>query len=117
MKVLVYGTLKYGMGMGLETWCEECHLLEKGVVVQGYGLYTGAGYPKPKVKPNQHLIAELWSVPDTILPDLDSYEGYPCLFDRVLVELPGCSAWMYVYNGEVRDEDLLVLGEWDTRVV
>ena len=54
---------------------------------------------------------------DVICHALDSYEGYPNLYNRVQVPLDtGETAWMYVYNHEVEQSQLIASGDWKARV-
>lgn len=55
---------------------------------------------------------------DTVACDLDRYEGYPSLYDRIMVKTEaGIQVWCYIYNGRVYPEQLIESGDWKARVV
>lgn len=63
---------------------------------------------------DNQVVGETYEITDEYLPSmLDRFEGYPMLYSRIVVETDmGFSAWVYTFNGDVRQEDLIETGDW-----
>lgn len=102
-KVLVYGTLRPGLG---ET-----------VQVPGK-LYDLGWYPGIKLgdDPDTSVTCEVIEVDNVRLEKLDSYEGYvpsspeQSLYLRTYLDQFG--AWIYVYNSSVDNYEAIESGDW-----
>ena len=46
--------------------------------------------------PQSSVPAVLWQITESCLASLDHYEGYPHLYNRVMIATPQGDAWMYV---------------------
>jgi gamma-glutamylcyclotransferase (GGCT)/AIG2-like uncharacterized protein YtfP len=50
---------------------------------------------------------------DTIIKQLDAYEGYPDLYERLqTVTESGRKVWVYVYNHGVHEDSRVKSGDW-----
>lgn len=55
---------------------------------------------------------------DDVVPLLDTYEGYPFLYDRCQTELAGGGhAWVYTFNGLGSDDCRVRSGDWQEFLV
>lgn len=99
MFMLVYGTLKQGYGADLGTWSDKNRKI-KDVWLEGWDMFK-SGYPMC-IPGKGKILAELWMVSKSCLPELDSYEGHPNLFKRVEVKVDNeITASMYMYNNPI----------------
>ena len=109
--VFVYGTLRPG--------CHAFRLFEgKGellgqTTLGGAAIFSLGGFPGLKFEDGSTVIGNLVRVDDeSLFARLDQYEGYPHLYDRRKVETTDGPAWVYVFNGKVREEHRIVSGDW-----
>jgi len=101
--VAVYGTLRPGQGND-RLWHGVLDADPDPVVVPGYALHDGGGFPAAVADPERSLVASVLragpDVPDdawhAVLARLDRLEGYPGWYDRVTVSTAtGEEVWMY----------------------
>lgn len=110
-KVFVYGTLKNGKSAN--------HFLQSRAEfidndrIEG-SLYNLGAFPGYKATGSGMVAGEVWEITDEKLPDmLDSYEGYPSLYDRVKVRTEkGYTVWVYILNHPVNEDNLMEEGVW-----
>lgn len=116
--IFVYGTLREGKGadymmkgntepLGVTRICATMFSLGgfPGIKVASEDFVTEG----PKVEGELHLITD-----ENLSSRLDSYEGYPNLYTRRVVETElGPRTWVYEYNGEPGAERLIPSGVWE----
>lgn len=116
--LFVYGTLRPGKGAN-GFLREQEHIGETRISGK---LYNLGWYPGVKIEGEGRFISEgptvkgdLYRLTDeSITSRLDSYEGYPNLYDRKKVETEsGETTWVYEYNHGVSEERLVPAGEWE----
>lgn len=119
-KLFVYGSLRTGQGMDLSIRSGARFLcMDK---INGL-LYEPSWFPGVKrldvdendFNPNlSTVVGEVYEITDDAMPrQLDSYEGYPNLFDRIQVETERSHlVWVYTYNPTVGDNQLVSGGDW-----
>lgn len=63
------------------------------------------------------VVVDVYAVKDPRLGELlDGYEGYPHLFGRHKLKTEeGHEAWVYEYNGDVSNKELVPSGDWSKR--
>lgn len=123
--IFVYGTLRRGERADLEkkTWGGTSFVAED--VINGE-LYNLGSYPgltgatmalADWTDTMPSVIGEVFLIRDksiTIL--LDSYEGFPHLYNRQQVMTAnGRKVWVYTYNHPVNPENLIESGDWCAR--
>jgi gamma-glutamylcyclotransferase (GGCT)/AIG2-like uncharacterized protein YtfP len=118
-KIFVYGTLRPGQGSASYMAGRAKHL--SSTRVNGL-LYELGWFPGMKtIVPENEFITEaptvigdLFEIEHPGLPDeLDSYEGYPSLYDRKeLLTEEGVRAWTYIYQPSVEGKDIIPTGDW-----
>lgn len=118
--VAVYGSLKQGFGAH-EILGDEKEFIGNGII-HNYGLYGVSSWPGIKPLVGGKVAVELYRVSEDRIPHLDSYEGYPDLFSREVLDVfvgeeEHYQASVYVYNGEVRKEAFVESGVWARRPV
>lgn len=123
--IFVYGTLRPGESNALSDPKRfpgmATHLGETRINGR---LYDLGWYPGVKI-PDEVQGDDFRETEDTVtgnvfkidvlcLPNmLDSYEGYPHLYDRTEVFTEhGHVAWVYTYNGDVGENSRILLGDW-----
>lgn len=110
-RLFVYGTLRRGSGAQ--------HLLARAslqgpATVRGR-LLLGPGYPALILEGDDPVHGEIWTCDAETLAELDRYEGVQeDLFRRVLTEIEGAPAWVYVAGDRLRDSGLPTIpgGDW-----
>ena len=112
--VFVYGTLRPG--------CRAYYMLEGRTELIGRStvgnaaLYSLGAFPGLKLDENSTVTGALLKVTDeSVFARLDQYEGYPHFYDRKLLDTPEGPAWTYVFQGDVKDEDKIMSGDWLNR--
>jgi len=122
VNIFVYGSLK--QGFPAHDFLEGGEFLGVGKL-DGYALYPVCSWPGIKSKKGHTVIGEVFRIPIGLLESLDSYEGYPDLFDRkeVQLELIGenlkviedstITCYVYTYNGDVNNLSPILSGKWE----
>lgn len=110
-RLFVYGTLLPG--------AKNYRILEGKTELLGEArledaaLYNLGWFPGLKYKVGHTVLGQLLTITNEKLPrELDSYEGYPRLYDRQKVKTSGGEAWVYIFNDEVSDEQIIPGGDW-----
>jgi gamma-glutamylcyclotransferase (GGCT)/AIG2-like uncharacterized protein YtfP len=117
VKLFVYGTLRKG---------ERRNSILKGSQFIGYAkakgflLYKIEDFPG-MVEGDGEVVGEVYEIPESLLKELDWIERVPDLFRRELIEVmledgQVVSAYAYIYNGEIEDDDEIISsGDWKKR--
>lgn len=116
--IVVYGTLMVGQrAHKLMVACE----LEGTVTVPG-AMYDLVGFPAVKLGGSSTFRGELYKLPDDPLRQsltvqhLDGYENCPSLYARRVADVEHggrkLKAFIYEFNGQLSDEDLIPSGNW-----
>jgi gamma-glutamylcyclotransferase (GGCT)/AIG2-like uncharacterized protein YtfP len=117
--VAVYGSLRNGLAL-VDTPDLARYLTEAGSCKIGGVLYDLGEYPA-LVPGHGTVIGELFRVEDTqVFRTLDEYEQYDphgrddSLYIRRCVRLkePSTDVWVYFYNGDVSDKEVVPSGDW-----
>ncbi len=110
--VFVYGTLMQGE--------RASGMLADGIykgefVLDDYAMYDLGPFPGIKEYPGEKVIGEVYEIPDSLIPRMDSYEGEGFLYKRVLVsvsnETASLDAYVYVYLQSVSGE--IIRTKWN----
>ena len=100
--LFVYGTLM--RGQPADSMLEGCRYLGR-YVLEDYALYELGSYPGIRPFESQSVPGELYSIPQSLLKDLDRYESEGSLYTRTELEVgngfDNVRAWVYVYNRDV----------------
>ena len=110
MHFLFYGTIMRGGAF---------HHLLKDSQFLGEGSFTGnlywhrSGIPYAKLDQDGLVHGEIYEVPEELVPRLDSLEGHPTWYRRVVVKLlEGFAAWVYIYQGSVEGMEKVPEGRY-----
>jgi len=112
--LFTYGTLRpgcraYGMIQG------GTELLGRSTLPQA-ALYSLGGFPGLKLGRDSTVIGALLEVTDaSVFTTLDRYEGHPEFYTRELLETMDGPAWVYVYQGDVKEDSRIMSGDWINR--
>lgn len=112
-KVLVYGTLLSGM--------RNHHLLLEAEFVadyeiEGFLMLDLGMFPGCIRAEGYSIQAELYNINKEILDNLDILEGYPNLYDRIIIETEDGPAHMYILNELVGKFGIVPNGDWKTYI-
>ena len=106
--IAAYGTLRSGE-------CNE-HFCRNAI-----SLYdTGWGFPAFVPKGKTKVAVELIEIPIRNWADVDRLEGYPRLYDRMLMDFTldngeQVKAWIYIMNTLPEQAKAIVSGDWKAR--
>lgn len=116
--IFVYGTLRSGQGMGLDRSPRSKFI---GTDRINGKMYDISWFPGVKTEPVGEFDAagdivegDVFEIlHDSQVASLDSYEGYPNLYNRIVTKSEaGRDVWVYVYNHPVREERRIQSGSW-----
>lgn len=115
--LFVYGTLRRGASSDLSSndgvsFLQRDHINGK---IYRLGWYPGAiASPSHFCPGRPSIVGDLFRIlSEDVPPQLDAYEGYPDLYNRIETETAsGHHVWVYTYNYGVKDSDLIVSGDW-----
>lgn len=118
--IFVYGTLRKGERADLSRNGPAFGVSYMGEDYISGSLYHLGAYPGVKLDGDTFkegypdVTGEVFRIMDaSIKTILDAYEGYPNLYNRSQVTTArGRRVWVYTYNHPVRDEQLIVGGDW-----
>lgn len=116
--IFVYGTLRVGQSADLNQGRRALHLGEDRINGLIYHLNWFPGAKAETVTcfdPEQPSISgDVFLLRDNnIVTILDSYEGYPSLYNRIqTVTEKGRTVWVYTYNGNLDDKEPIRTGDW-----
>lgn len=116
--VAVYGTLRHGGSAN--SLMKEAKYLGKDTI--SGKLYNLGAYPGVRLSeaPEEKVQVDLYEVPDSLIPQLDRYEGCipgdtsQSLYNRVVVttNITGHEASVYEYNAQPNGTRLIPSGDW-----
>jgi len=114
VNIFVYGSLK--QGFPAHSFLEGVEFLGIAILDE-YALYPICSWPGIKSRKGHIVIGEVFRIPLGFLEALDSYEGYPDLFDRKeiqveVVEGGKLTCYVYTYNGDTTNLSPLPSGKW-----
>ena len=111
--VFVYGTLMRGE--------RAARMLSEGnykgeYVLKDYAMYDLGPFPGIKEKPGEKVLGEVFEVSDSVIPQLDAYEGEGDLYKRIPVSVESDKqsledVLVYVYLGNCQGE--VVRTKWN----
>lgn len=122
-RLFVYGTLRPGERMDLSN-----ERIGGGIVkhegrsringaIYNLGSYPGAAVEGGSFDPkDKSIIGDVFEIIDErAVAFLDTYEGYPYLYDRKETETEdGLTVWVYTYNNELPEQPIKS-GDWQKR--
>ena len=121
--LFVYGTLRRGerADLGREeircTFLGEDHINGK---IYNVGTFPGLIAEAMHFDPGKPFVTgDVFRLRDeSIISQLDHYEGYPHLYNRIETETAkGLHVWAYTYNHDVTEERLILSGDWKKPLV
>ena len=117
VQIIAYGTLMTGE--------RNHHFCRTAVSIQpctitGTIYDTGWGFPAFRPEGNATVRGELMEIPIADWPAVDQLEGYPRLYDRMLVPATledggTVKAWVYVMNNIPTQARVIASGDWKNR--
>ena len=111
--VFVYGSLKKGFfNHSLISENPRNRLIRKGFI-EGYKLYLLWSYPGIKASDNaEKLYVELYSLTDEVFEMIDKMEQSAGYTPIEVEDDGGKKGILYVYNGNVNEDNLIRFGNW-----
>lgn len=112
--VAVYGTLRRGEGNhGLMRGAEFVGEAD----INGFAMHSLGGFPAIYPQEDTIIKAEVYRVSDNQLEGpLDSLEGHPNWYRRVLIDTPYGQAWVYVMQSDrYKGYPVVESGDWVNR--
>lgn len=113
-KVGVYGTLKKGQraaGMMATSTFKGEHK-----VSMPFAMYNVGAFPAlVKDDTNHDITIEVYEVPDKVIPILDTYEGYPYLYQKSAIQVDGDDVILYTMERStefVNNHKVIKSGNW-----
>ncbi len=115
--LFVYGTLRVGESADLSKNMLLDFISEDSI--NGL-IYDLGSFPGVKTSPGHFdagqpaVLGDVFRIRDeSITAQLDAYEGYPSLYDRIETETSGGRhVWVYVFQHPVLDDTRIVSGNW-----
>ena len=112
MYIFVYGTLKRGRRANY--LLANSRFLGEGSI-EGYDMYLVVDFPAI-VKGKGIVKGEVYEIDEETLKELDNYEGFPLLYDRVLESVnlyngKEIEAYVYVYRNDTSELSKMDLNE------
>ena len=117
VQIIAYGTLMTGERN--HGFCRNAVSIQP-CTITGTIYDTGWGFPAFRPEGNTTVRAELIEIPIADWPDMDRLEGYPRLYDRMLVPATledgsTVTAWVYVMNNIPPQAKVIPSGDWKNR--
>jgi len=109
-QVFVYGTLLAGE--------VNHHLLAEATLLGGhrtepcFTMFSLDAYPGVARGGGTAIVGDVYQVDTTAIHQLDRLEGYPRLYERVLIPSPFGHAWIYLYRGDINGRPVIGSGDW-----
>ena len=115
--IAAYGTLRSGECN--ERFCRNA-VSRRNATISGTLYDTGWGFPTFVPKGDTPVTVELIEIPIRDWADVDRLEGYPRLYDRMLVPATladgsTVEAWVYVMNTIPAQAKVIASGDWKNR--
>ena len=117
VQIIAYGTLMTGESN--HRYCRNAVSIQP-CTITGTIYDTGWGFPAFRPEGNATVRAELIEIPIADWPAMDQLEGYPRLYDRMLVPATledggTVEAWVYVMNNIPPQAKVIASGDWKNR--
>lgn len=114
--LFVYGTLRRGASNDLSNF-GGASFVESATIagrLYGVGWFPGVKLPEPDSEEDDRVVGDVFLLnDDNVVVQLDTYEGYPNLYDRSVVETDNeRKVWVYTYNPSVSEDSRIVDGDW-----
>ena len=115
--IAAYGTLRSGERN--ERFCRNA-VSRRSAAISGTLYDTGWGFPAFVPKGKTKVAVELIEIPIRDWADVDRLEGYPRLYDRMLMDFTldngeQVKAWIYIMNTLPEQAKAIVSGDWKAR--
>ena len=115
--IAAYGTLRSGERN--ERFCRNA-ISRRSATISGTLYDTGWGFPAFVPAGKTKVTVELIEIPIRDWADVDRLEGYPRLYDRMLVPATladgsTVEAWVYVMNTIPAQAKVIASGDWKNR--
>ena len=117
VQIIAYGTLMTGERN--HHFCRNAISIQP-CMIKGTLYDTGWGFPAFVPGDTGTVKAELIEIPIADWPDMDRLEGYPRLYDRLLIPATladggTVEAWGYIMNELPRQAQVISSGDWKDR--
>ena len=114
--VFVYGTLLSGFPMN-ESLLKDSKFLGEFATSPEYSMHSMMGYyPAITLNGNNSILGEVYGVDEDTLERLDSYEGYPEYYDKIVIDTEYGPAVVYIQNKDTLPSGFEPLPHGDWRV-
>lgn len=115
--IAAYGTLRSGECN--ERFCRNA-ISRRSATISGTLYDTGWGFPAFVPKGKTKVSVELIEIPIRDWADVDRLEGYPRLYDRMLMDFTldngeTVQAWIYIMNHLPEQAKVIPSGDWKAR--
>ena len=115
--IAAYGTLRSGERN--ERFCRNA-VSRRSATISGTLYDSGWGFPAFVPEGKTKVAVELIEIPIRDWADVDRLEGYPRLYDRMLMDFTldngeTVQAWIYIMNHLPETAKVIVSGDWKTR--
>ena len=115
--IAAYGTLRSGERN--ERFCRNA-ISRRSAIISGTLYDTGWGFPAFVPAGKTKVTVELIEIPIRDWADVDRLEGYPRLYDRMLMDFTldngeQVKAWIYIMNTLPEQAKAIVSGDWKAR--
>ena len=111
MNLLVYGSLRKGMGnngyfLGTSKYLGKA-------MVDGFQMFSLGAFPyvRPNVKSTYSLVVDIYDIDDKTFKNIDMLEGYPSFYNRKeATTTDGVTGWIYFIDRPGEEE--VLSGDW-----
>ena len=115
--IAAYGTLRSGEHN--ERFCRNA-VYRRSATISGTLYDTGWGFPAFVPEEKTKVAVELIEIPIRDWADVDRLEGYPRLYDRMLMDFTldngeTVQAWIYTMNHLPEQAEVIPSGDWKAR--
>ncbi len=115
--IAAYGTLRSGERN--ERFCRNA-ISRRSAIISGTLYDTGWGFPAFVPAGKTKVTVELIEIPIRDWADVDRLEGYPRLYDRMLMDFmlgrgEIVQAWIYIMDRLPKQAWVISSGDWKTR--
>lgn len=121
LRVMVYGSLRQGMGNDIHRFAQHCNaeMIKKGLAKIKANMFSLGGFPYisfPKEEEGAGFavgeVYEIFTNQDRMLEALDRLEGYPTFYDRKEVDTEHGKAWVYFFHEDRQGVPQVEDGDW-----
>jgi gamma-glutamylcyclotransferase (GGCT)/AIG2-like uncharacterized protein YtfP len=111
--VFVYGTLLQGECNS--HWLNDARLYGPHHTQPLYSMLNLGEYPGVIEQGASSIIGEVYQINAQQLAQLDRLEEYPTLYCREPITTPYGDAWIYLYRGGQKHQQMIYGGDWKRR--